>query len=199
MSSCGLARVRLTNGARLNNSCQDRPESLGRPEGVGWRMPERLLAVGVSDSRRTQAGEEIIVDRGASFSQMRGSRSVSGRSRPLCTYDTHPVHRASMLACALGLDSRRCQTAAPCLVRWHRRRSRCEARAPRQSVRRLGSPSPILHTAGHRQFNRSRGRCHGARSRESASRYTYRQSSSGRPAEECGRPHDTRRPCPGRG
>ena len=199
MSSCGLARVRLTNGARLNNSCQDRPESLGRPEGVGWRMPERLLAVGVSDSPRTQAWRgnhcgsrrELLPDARVTF---------GFRPKPsLMHVGTHPVHRASMLACALGLDSRRCQTAAPCLVRWHRRRSRCEGRAPRQSVRRLGSPSPMLHTAGHRQFNRSRGRCHGARSRESASRYTYRQSSSGRPAEECGRPHDTRRPCPGRG
>ncbi len=110
-----------------------------------------------------------------------------------------PVCRASTLACGLESDSRRSQIAELSPLHWHQRRSRCEDQAPRQPAQRLGSPYPILHTAGHRQFNRSRGRCHGERSPESASRYTYRRSSSGRLAAGYGLPRDRRQVCPGRG
>src|SRR2546425_13195174 len=71
-----------------------------------------------------------------------------------CATERFPGAGLITLAYGLESDSRMSQIAEPSPLHWHQRRNRCEDQAPRQRAQRLGSPYPILHTAGPPQFNR---------------------------------------------
>lgn len=106
-----------------------------------------------------------------------------------------PSGLAISLSFGLGSNSQACRTPARSLLR--RRPQRYQQDLPARCRRdpRLRSRFPTLRTAGHRRFNRSRGRCHEALPRVRAAPDRYPRRSCDPPAEAPGRFGGIRRAC----